>query len=125
MRIPPLRTPSDGPALKMHRRSHGGFKPEEMTKREVLLSMAACALATVAVLGGKPWLPGSEQRVQHEQLATFADHFGECIVMPAGTIPATLPGSVASFGYPSGRFTPVEGDLAKLSQGHCFEPTQP
>jgi hypothetical protein len=88
--------------------------------RKVLLSIAACALATVAALVGKPWLPGTEQRAQHEQLATFAEHFGKCIVMPAGTIPATLPGSVASLGYPSGRFTPVEGDLAKLSQGPCF-----
>ena len=87
--------------------------------RKALLSIAACALAIVAVLGGKPWLPGSEQRAQHEPLATFAVRFGECIVMPAGAIPATLPGSVASLGYPTGRFTPVEGDLAKLSPGPC------
>ena len=78
-----------------------------MTMRKVLLNaIAACALAAVAQaaedmlptdevreaapigLVGEPC--GSEQRAQHEQLATFAERFGEWIVTPAGTIPATL-----------------------------------
>ncbi len=102
--------------------------------RKVLLNaIAACALAAVAQaaedmlptdevreaapigLVGEPWPPGSEQQAQHEQLATFAERFGEWIVTPAGTIPATLPGSVASLGYPTDKFAPVDGDLAKLS----------
>ena len=102
--------------------------------RKVLLSaIVACALATVAQaaddmlptdevreaapigLVGEPWPPGSEQQAQQEQSATLAERFGEWIVTPAGTIPATLLGSVASLGYPTDKFTPVDGDLAKLS----------
>ena len=33
---------------------------------------------------------------------------------PPGTIASTLPGSVASLGYPTDKFMPVEGDLTQL-----------